>query len=358
MHHIWLQEWDWDDMEKHNESRGSCTAMHRSEDGWEHKLWTDDNATDFVRTHYDSVMANNYTNYRQKIQRSNVLRYLVLHHYGGIYLDMDLTCLAPVDELLHVPFLTTSTSIWPVGVNNAFMLARPEHPFLNRLVKKRMVEHAREWPFPWFESMITTGFMFLSNGWMEWVEHRKNLRYMDSVFVLADKNGDYGTHALGGNVTTPLFVHERAGTWHTWDAPIFLAIEKHAMLLCVGLPLMVFVYLCLLLLACCGRPRGIPCVKSHRDRKAARQDAAEARRERADALREHDKRQREAQAQRGAEGLRAPDTAPVHALYDDSIISPIPSYTGGGRTSSIMVPPRATILGGRPGSIYDYAYRV
>jgi mannosyltransferase OCH1-like enzyme len=152
----------------------------------------------------------NYTSYEQTIQRSNILRYLLLHHYGGIYLDLDISCLQPLDNLLHVPFLTSSTSKRAVGVNNAFILAKPQHRFLDLLVHDRIASHNRGWPSPWFEAMITTGYMFISNGWMEYVEQHKRFAREDPVYLLADDNGKFKGHALGGRVTTPLFKHGSA----------------------------------------------------------------------------------------------------------------------------------------------------
>ncbi|GAB7324528.1 hypothetical protein MBLNU13_g08434t1 [Cladosporium sp. NU13] len=172
-----------------------------------HHIW--------LQEHGDGRLYKNYTSYAQTIQRSNILRYLILHHYGGIYLDLDLTCRQPLDNLLHAPFLTSSTSKWPVGINNAFILSRPQHPFLGHLISdERIQEHARDWPSPWLESMITTGFVFLSNAWMDYVEIHKHPSYQDSVFVLADNHGKYAEHALGGKAMTPLFEHGRAGSWH------------------------------------------------------------------------------------------------------------------------------------------------
>jgi len=51
---------------------------------------------------------------------------------GGIYLDLDIKCLKPMDFFLTVDWI--SPPGLPVGLNNAFMAATPGHPFLKHIV--------------------------------------------------------------------------------------------------------------------------------------------------------------------------------------------------------------------------------
>lgn len=386
LHHIWLQENGDGRLENYAESRSTCTAVHKSEDGWQHWLWTEDIATEWVHTQYPQLYQN-YTSYAQTIQRSNILRYLVLHHYGGIYLDLDLTCRQPLDELLHAPFLTSSTSKWPVGINNAFMLSRPQHPFLDHIIQdKRIQKRAREWPSPWLESMMSTGFMFLSNAWMDYVEYHKHPSYRDSVFVLADNHGRYAEHALGGKAKTPLFEHARAGSWHSWDASIVLFVEKRPVLAVVGLALVAFAWLVGMILGCYGRPH-LCKGRTHRVRQEkhrnVRIDVTDSRKRRADALHSLERRRRRQvlpthhatatptrnTLSRYLATLAGPDQGAslsdgTHLRDSNDHMAPISlpprtrSYPGShaGRTSSIMIPPRNIGYGGRPSSIYDFAY--
>jgi len=115
---------------KYADAMDSCREMHGN---WTFHLWTDDSGKDFVREYYPDVL-DDYMSYKQTIQRTNILRYLVLHHYGGVYLDMDIKCLAPLDDLLHLPWLTPGAH--PSGINNAFILTKPQHPFLTFLISR------------------------------------------------------------------------------------------------------------------------------------------------------------------------------------------------------------------------------
>lgn len=78
-------------------------------------LWNDGNVTDFLSLHYPEV----YTVYRRGVsfnannhkdmvvRRSDIARYAILHHYGGVYLDMDFTCVRSLLPFTHYPFFYT-----------------------------------------------------------------------------------------------------------------------------------------------------------------------------------------------------------------------------------------------------------
>lgn len=271
-----------------------------------------------------------------------MLRYLLLHHYGGIYLDLDITCQEPLDNLLHVPFLTSATSTKAVGVNNAFILSRPQHPFLADLITKRAEKHATKWLSPWFEAMISTGYIFLSNAWMDYVQHNPHPQREDAVFVLADENGEYKTHALGGTVDTPLFKHQAANSWHTWDARICIFMEQHLVLSIVFFICLVLLWLSFIIIACCG----LPSPKRRQARRARQEEVASFHTMRAEQINE------EHEYILDPSGHQSPSDSEAMREFPDDIELPvrppachIPAY---GRPSSSIQP-------SRPTSVYDRA---
>lgn len=62
---------------------------------FEYRLWTDNDITpdNFVNYHIIQ-MAQAYA------QKADIMRYEILYRYGGIYLDIDMEVLKPLDELL------------------------------------------------------------------------------------------------------------------------------------------------------------------------------------------------------------------------------------------------------------------
>lgn len=205
----------------------SCRALHSN---WTHFLWTDAIAADFMEQHHPDIFPH-YRAYKQSIQRANVLRYALLNHFGGVYVDLDVSCLRPLDDLRSLPWLTPGA--YPAGVNNAFILSRPHHPILEQLLTK-VPSHDLPWGSPYVENMLSTGCMFFSNCWISYARYfTKQLKRglanpkENRIYVLADENGGLDTHMLRGAVTTPLFKHGGASTWHSWDAAIILFLGKH-----------------------------------------------------------------------------------------------------------------------------------
>lgn len=78
--------------------------------------WKDDKGDgcladyEIVLWDYDKVMSLGYKWIRQAVEAkkyafaADCVRFYVLYHYGGIYLDSDVEILKPFDDLLHLPY--------------------------------------------------------------------------------------------------------------------------------------------------------------------------------------------------------------------------------------------------------------
>ena len=63
----------------------SCQRLHKD---WEYKLWTDEASRTFISETYPWFL-DTFDSYPQPIQRADVIRYFVLAHFGGVYIDLD-----------------------------------------------------------------------------------------------------------------------------------------------------------------------------------------------------------------------------------------------------------------------------
>ncbi|PAA50778.1 hypothetical protein BOX15_Mlig018427g2 [Macrostomum lignano] len=111
-----------------------------------HYLWTDADNRDLVKRHY-SWLLNFYDKLKSGVQRADLVRYLYLLHFGGIYADLDTVCLKDFRPLLNGLGLAFGgmDGQWISSVNgsyvqNSFMASRPKHPFwiglLHRIVRR------------------------------------------------------------------------------------------------------------------------------------------------------------------------------------------------------------------------------
>ena len=69
-----------------------CINLHR---GWEVKIWNDTNILGLDINH------NMYDNLPGHDSRKDYIELIVLKTIGGIFLDVDVTCLKPLDELAY-----------------------------------------------------------------------------------------------------------------------------------------------------------------------------------------------------------------------------------------------------------------
>eukprot|EP00877_Chromochloris_zofingiensis_P006659 jgi/Chrzof1/2246/Cz11g08085.t1 len=100
--------------------------------GWDYKLWTDEDNQQLVATHFPWFL-HTYDSFARNIMRADVARYMYMYMYGGVYADLDVECLKPMDSLLKghgavLAYMGNDTS-WEHSIPNAFMASVPQHPF-------------------------------------------------------------------------------------------------------------------------------------------------------------------------------------------------------------------------------------
>ena len=93
IHQTWKDE---NIPEKWIDSVNSCKRVYSD---FTYMLWTDEKMEEFIKNEH-SWFYDTYMGYPHHIQRCDAFRYFVLYTYGGIYLDMDITCLKDLKDFL------------------------------------------------------------------------------------------------------------------------------------------------------------------------------------------------------------------------------------------------------------------
>ena len=107
----------------------ACLASQRARlAGYDFVEWTEDNVDldefPFLREAWER---------RQFAHLSDMVRLLVLHRHGGVYLDTDVEVIRPLDPLLEADFL--AGYMWPCMLGTAVIGAVPGHPILQALLE-------------------------------------------------------------------------------------------------------------------------------------------------------------------------------------------------------------------------------
>lgn len=108
---------------------------------WEYRLWTDRNLIPLVNQDLFDRAAEITPDAPEQFQ-SDVLRYEVLNHFGGVWVDADFVCQLPIDDLLTTKPFAGKVGRW---LNNALLGAPAGHPMLYDLIQNlgRNVERFR-----------------------------------------------------------------------------------------------------------------------------------------------------------------------------------------------------------------------
>ena len=125
--------------------------------GYGYTLWDATMIEELIRSKYPDI-EELYHSYTHWVRRADVARYLVLHQFGGIYVDIDLECTKPLSHLMDK---VNSEGIFmyesqPFGYDIDFLATEPNHPFFAFVIKG--LQYSNRWYiFPHANAMLSTG---------------------------------------------------------------------------------------------------------------------------------------------------------------------------------------------------------
>ncbi|KAK3202413.1 hypothetical protein GRF29_161g1125721 [Pseudopithomyces chartarum] len=194
----------------------SCIEKHPD---YEYKLWTDKKSREFIAAEYPWFLET-FDGYPYPIQRADAIRYFVLHHFGGIYIDLDDGCNRSLDPLLAYPAWVRKTN--PTGISNDAMGSVPRHKFFLNAID-RLPDYNRRWPLPYITVMASTGPLYLSVIWRHY--NKLAPEGLDRVRVLfpAEYNGN----------SWSFFTHHLGNSWHNNDVKLIFWMASHWMVITV-----------------------------------------------------------------------------------------------------------------------------
>ena len=138
MHHVWLGG---KQIPKQlTDCMKTCYDKHPT---WKHIVWTEENMPNPFFFWDEWGMDNNYA------RKSDLLRLQVLYNYGGVYLDTDVECIKPIDNLISKHSFVMGTECSHVGyneihdpnncdqghINNAVIASSMGNPILVKIIE-------------------------------------------------------------------------------------------------------------------------------------------------------------------------------------------------------------------------------
>jgi hypothetical protein len=147
IHRVWVGE---QAMPTEHERFGATFAQHHPD--WEMRIWTDEDLPALDITVSDSQRARTHS------ELSNLMRYEVLHRFGGVYVDTDFECLRPLTPLLRGIDAFAALEL-PGRTATGILGSVPGHPVFARATRQARLTlgegaHSADANGPYFFSLL------------------------------------------------------------------------------------------------------------------------------------------------------------------------------------------------------------
>ncbi|KAI1822716.1 nucleotide-diphospho-sugar transferase [Xylaria intraflava] len=197
-------------------ARQSCIALNPD---WEYKLWTIKTSREFIEDEFPWFL-DTYDSYKFPIQRVDVIRYFILRHFGGIYMDLDNGCKLSLEPITQFPAFTTFGGHGTLS--NNILGGQPDHPLFH-LLTGSLTSWNWNWILPYVIISYTSGQWFVTAMWE---------KYHSLLSARGTVSGFEGTgwaplHYISmdtrPNAPEPFvfWTQEHGGTWDNWDSAWF-----------------------------------------------------------------------------------------------------------------------------------------
>ena len=215
------QTWKTDDVPPEWHSLQQTWKRHHPD--WTHRFWTDETNRTFISQHYDWFLPT-YDAYDQTIKRADAIRYFLMYHHGGLYVDLDFECLRPFETLLAnkevvlgfepPPHADPYTEKWGFTqlICNALIASKPFHPFWKHVIDN--LESASQYSSP----IEATGPVFLTHAYHTYLNKSElstipdELLYpVTNIEARQDKFNPHKLHQRAGSKAYA--IHYWYGSW-------------------------------------------------------------------------------------------------------------------------------------------------
>lgn len=157
IHQIWISSIEKKSIYKRFEqAANTCQEFHQN---YNYTLWTHDKLLHWLREEYPWFVEI-YTNYRYDMQRIDAMKYFLLFHYGGMYIDLDVKCNAddllkkmiPNDRRNDEPDVILHMGTEGIAANTDIMAAKRYHPIFKLAIEQ--LRQANRWFYLYHLSII------------------------------------------------------------------------------------------------------------------------------------------------------------------------------------------------------------
>ena len=157
---------------------------------WEYRFWSRSMIDDFLKT-VRPDFEDCYRSYPFNVQRWDAIRYLLLYHIGGLYVDFDYECIKPLDVLLTgstccmgmEPDINSRMFKKSKIVGNALMAAKPRHPYMAAIIADMKTNISVDYQKGESMQIMETTGPFMVTRVYEQLKRKKNVTLLPADLV-------------------------------------------------------------------------------------------------------------------------------------------------------------------------------
>lgn len=194
-----------------------------------HTIWNKSNSISLIKKHYPEFYEL-FQSYPWEIQRCDMVRYCILHRYGGLYVDMDYKCKKDFSAVFQkysqydVYLVTTPNALSTDTVSNSLMLSyQKNHMFWKMLLLEmnKAFDKSSHPSSKHIEVMYTTGPGILSRVYGVY-KYRYKISSLPSEYFhpLSLTKKFLEDHELRDVYA----IHLGTGTWEASDSKILIML--------------------------------------------------------------------------------------------------------------------------------------
>ena len=173
-------------------SRELVESVVKNHPQWDYWFWTNKDCDCYIKTHHPELL-HVWNSYEEVISRADVMRYVLMHDFGGFYVDLDVKCFKPLDVFTYLAHSIVthetyeSAFLWhfpsQAYINPTVIASRAKHPFYRKAIEVENLEKYRK-ACPKLP-VHCTGPYYMDNMYQEYIqESLANMTPENDVMVL------------------------------------------------------------------------------------------------------------------------------------------------------------------------------
>lgn len=218
---------------------------------WDIIIWDEGKIMQFIKNDYPE-WEEIYKLYPHMIQKIDLSKYLILYHYGGVYVDMDTISEKPLDEFIEkyptkgfIASRFRRSLFSPLYlINNGIIISKSKHYILYELLELLKSNYKKNWYHNRdLYILYSTGpFLYTKSILKTMKEHPDNdIEIVSGDLLEGPGADDFGQYKRKGEYIT----HNHNGSWMTWYFKFFFILLSKIKSFCEKHYIIVICFICL-----------------------------------------------------------------------------------------------------------------